>query len=112
MGRGSKFKGPAAVGAAASTALGSNATATNGDNSGAGPSKKKHAGISDALRQAVLDLGGGEDDLDLIDGVDEDEDEPATKGEKSKSQRQSSEVRPASLGLSERLKAGLRVVLI
>lgn len=78
MGRGSKFKGPATVGAPAVS------TKPNGsaENDGVEARRKKHAGISDALRQAVLDLGGGEDDLDLIDGVDEDDDEPAAKGEK------------------------------
>ncbi|WVQ74310.1 hypothetical protein IAR50_003908 [Cryptococcus sp. DSM 104548] len=42
---------------------------------------KKEYNISDALRQAVLDLGGDEGDFDLIDGVDEDDEVPAPKKE-------------------------------
>jgi ribosome biogenesis protein MAK21 len=80
MGRGSKFKGPSQVGAPTS----STAPAVNG--SAKAHERKKHAGISDALRQAVLDLGGGEDDLDLIDGIDEDDESPpAPKEDKTKS---------------------------
>jgi ribosome biogenesis protein MAK21 len=43
---------------------------------------KARAGISDELRQAVADLGGDEDDLDLIAGVDNDDGEEviASKG--------------------------------
>lgn len=78
MGRGSKFKGPATVGAPAVSTKPNGPAGSNGVDGG----RKKYAGISDALRQAVLDLGGGEDDLDLIDGVDEDDDEPAANGEK------------------------------
>ncbi|TYJ57954.1 hypothetical protein B9479_001310 [Cryptococcus floricola] len=42
---------------------------------------KKEYNISDALRQAVLDLGGDEGDFDLIDGVDDDDEAPAQKKE-------------------------------
>lgn len=35
---------------------------------------KSTAGISDALRKAVIDLGGDEEDLELIAGVDSDDD--------------------------------------
>ncbi|KGB76848.1 ribosome biogenesis protein MAK21 [Cryptococcus deuterogattii R265] len=40
---------------------------------------KERKNISDALRQAVIDLGGDEEDLDLIDGVDEDDVAPPQK---------------------------------
>ncbi|KAK6908849.1 hypothetical protein I203_102854 [Kwoniella mangroviensis CBS 8507] len=52
------------------------ATAT-GANATAGPSTQssRHAKISDELKQAVKDLGGDEDDLDLIDGIDESDNE-------------------------------------
>ena len=66
MGRGSKFKGPAPVGAPATS---TNATVPT--------SSKKYPGISDELRQAVLDMGGGEEDFELIDGVDDDEEAEA-----------------------------------
>ncbi len=38
--------------------------------------KPKNSKISAELRQAVKDLGGDDEDLDLIDGVDEDEEVP------------------------------------
>jgi ribosome biogenesis protein MAK21 len=42
-------------------------------------------GLSEALRQAVKDLGGDEEDLELIDGVDDDEgDGPSLPKEKGK----------------------------
>ena len=82
MGRGRKFKGPAQVGAGSAPAKADGQALANGTEA----SRAKHAGISDALRQAVMDLGGGEDDLDLIDGVDEDDDEPADKSDKVKKQ--------------------------
>ncbi len=41
---------------------------------------KARAGISDELRQAVVDLGGDEDDLDLIAGVDNDDGDEVTAG--------------------------------
>lgn len=40
---------------------------------------KERKNISDALRQAVIDLGGDEEDLDLIDGVDDDDEAPTQK---------------------------------
>lgn len=40
---------------------------------------KGRKNISDALRQAVIDLGGDEEDLDLIDGVDDDDEAPTQK---------------------------------
>ncbi|OCF43874.1 ribosome biogenesis protein MAK21 [Kwoniella heveanensis CBS 569] len=55
----------------------------------AGPSKiTKHSKITDELRQAVKDLGGDDEDLDLIDGIDEEDEDPSSgaaskgKGEK------------------------------
>jgi len=42
----------------------------------AGPSTQGSK-ISDELRQAVKDLGGDEDDLDLIEGIDSDNEESA-----------------------------------
>ena len=39
------------------------------------PLKPSSNKISDELRQAVKDLGGDEEDLDLIEGIDEGEDE-------------------------------------
>lgn len=39
---------------------------------------KERKNISDALRQAVIDLGD-EEDLDLIDGVDDDDEAPTQK---------------------------------
>lgn len=38
--------------------------------------------VSDALRQAVKDLGGDDDDLDLIAGVDSDDESPADNASK------------------------------
>jgi len=35
----------------------------------------KSSGISDQLRQAVKDLGGDDEDLELIQGIDDDEEE-------------------------------------
>jgi hypothetical protein len=51
-------------------------------------SSTKGSKISDELRQAVKDLGGDDDDLDLIDGIDSDNEESAVPvkqrgGEKS-----------------------------
>ena len=40
---------------------------------------KGQANISDQLRQAVKDLGGDDDDLELIQGVDSDDEAPASK---------------------------------
>nr|XP_019043464.1 ribosome biogenesis protein MAK21 [Kwoniella bestiolae CBS 10118]OCF22394.1 ribosome biogenesis protein MAK21 [Kwoniella bestiolae CBS 10118] len=55
-------------------------------NAAAGPSNPRHSKISDELRQAVKDLGGDEEDLDLIDGIDEsdaeDQSSKGVKGEK------------------------------
>lgn len=70
MGRGSKFKGPATVGGVAPVPNGDAVAAT----ATAAGTKKQYSGMSDELRQAVLDLGGGEEDFDLIDGVDEEDD--------------------------------------
>lgn len=39
----------------------------------ASASKGSRAGVSDELRQAVADLGGDDEDLDLIAGVDNDD---------------------------------------
>lgn len=51
------------------------------------PSERgKAKDISEALRQAVKDLGGDDEDLDLIAGIDSDdetESRPATKGKKT-----------------------------
>ena len=60
----------------------------------------KHSKISDELRQAVQALGGDEEDLDLIEGVDDDEeDSPATKSTKPKGKEPSSdEVRFTAIG--------------
>ena len=44
---------------------------------------KGKAKVSDELRQAVKDLGGDDEDLDLIAGVDSDGEEPAAKVPKS-----------------------------
>lgn len=44
--------------------------------SAAGPSKGSK--VSDQLRQAVKDLGGDEDDLDLIEGIDSDNEDAST----------------------------------
>ncbi|WWC65915.1 uncharacterized protein I303_108537 [Kwoniella dejecticola CBS 10117] len=61
---------------------GSSATAATGPNATAGPSR--YSKISDELKQAVRDLGGDENDFDLIDGIDEsdNDDEPAPRGVK------------------------------
>ncbi|WWC92883.1 uncharacterized protein L201_007845 [Kwoniella dendrophila CBS 6074] len=88
--------------------FGSSATATaTGANSIAGPSNpnsnpNKHSKISDELKQAVKDLGGDEDDLDLIDGIDESDNDddnnnnnasstsvPKVKGEKKSTDEKS-----------------------
>lgn len=49
--------------------------------------KGKSKQVSDQLRQAVKDLGGDDDDLDLIAGIDESDEElevkSATKGKKA-----------------------------
>lgn len=48
--------------------------------------KGKSKQVSEELRQAVKDLGGDDDDLDLIAGIDSDEEQdaaPSTKGKKS-----------------------------
>lgn len=39
------------------------------------PKKSQSSKISDELRKAVKDLGGDEEDLELIEGIDEDDDE-------------------------------------
>jgi ribosome biogenesis protein MAK21 len=47
--------------------------------------KGKSKQVSEELRQAVKDLGGDDDDLDLIAGIDSDEEQdaaPSTKGKK------------------------------
>jgi len=41
------------------------------------PKKSQSSKISDELRKAVKDLGGDEEDLELIEGIDEDDDEPS-----------------------------------
>lgn len=50
------------------------------------PVAEKARNVSDALRQAVKDLGGDDEDLDLIAGIDESENEeeaqPVKKGKK------------------------------
>ncbi|WWC95441.1 hypothetical protein V866_002304 [Kwoniella sp. B9012] len=58
-----------------------NTASATGANATAGPSTQssRHAKISDELKQAVKDLGGDEDDLDLIDGIDESDNEEQDK---------------------------------
>lgn len=73
MGRGSKFQGPAPVGQSQKTPS-TSAPAASVSN---GSKSSKANGISDELRRAVLDLGGGEEDFELIEGVDDDEDDSA-----------------------------------
>ena len=59
------------------------ASASTSNSATAGPSKPSK--ISDELRQAVKDLGGDDDDLDLIEGVDSDnEDNSAPVKQKGK----------------------------
>jgi len=51
------------------------------------PQKASTANVSDELRQAVMDLGGDEEDLELIAGIDSDEEEDskAKAGDEPKS---------------------------
>lgn len=62
----------------------SKASVDQGSSGAAGPSK-----ISDALRQAVKDLGGDDEDLELIQGVEDDGEDidftPQAKGKESAS---------------------------
>jgi ribosome biogenesis protein MAK21 len=48
------------------------------------PATKSRAGASDALRQAIKDLGGDDSDLDLIAGIDSDDEEAAPPPSKGK----------------------------
>lgn len=77
-GRGSKSSKLAAAREATTTAPSETTTAP--------VNKGKAKQVSDELRQAVKDLGGDDDDLDLIAGIDGDSDEeeamPVTKGKK------------------------------
>ncbi|KAK1923668.1 putative ribosome biogenesis protein [Papiliotrema laurentii] len=65
----------------------------------------KHSKISDELRQAVQALGGDEEDLDLIEGVDDDEeDSPATKSTKPKGKEPSSDEKSLRKALGDFMK--------
>jgi ribosome biogenesis protein MAK21 len=46
--------------------------------------EKKARNVSEALRQAVQDLGGDDDDLDLIAGIDDSENEDEFESKKGK----------------------------
>ncbi|WWD20366.1 hypothetical protein CI109_104842 [Kwoniella shandongensis] len=61
------------------------ALASTSEPKSAGPSTTtaKPSKISDELRQVVKDLGGDEEDLKLIEGIDEDDEEPAAKSDKA-----------------------------
>jgi ribosome biogenesis protein MAK21 len=61
--KGSKAAQPAAN----ASRLNQKPAGTEGSKSG------KHSQISEQLRQAVKDLGGDDDDLDLIEGIDDDD---------------------------------------
>lgn len=52
--------------------------------SGSQITNPKSSKISDELRQAVTDLGGDEEDLELIGGVDEDDEVPSLNSIKGK----------------------------
>lgn len=53
--------------------------------SGADEKAASKAGVSDALRQAVKDLGGDDGDLELIAGVDDDEEGDFVESKSGKS---------------------------
>ncbi|WVF68528.1 hypothetical protein IAT40_003296 [Kwoniella sp. CBS 6097] len=76
----------------AQKATGANAQVQASASASAGPSKAtKHSKISDELLQAVRELGGDEDDLDLIDGIDEDDEVPSVSAAKDKGEKTGSD---------------------
>ncbi|KAK8849739.1 hypothetical protein IAR55_005074 [Kwoniella newhampshirensis] len=79
-GRGSKSTKLQKAAAAGATSVASATTPIK--STARAPSSSQYPKISDDLRQAVKDLGGDEEDLHLIEGIDEDDEEPAVKTDK------------------------------